>query len=392
MGGGGVDGGCMPLKAADRMADLFASGLVDDFDWLALLLQLKLDHLPMPGAGSTLERWRALATVGQFDLSLAKLYEGHTDALAILDELGELGELGNLVKADSIDGLNKPDTSGQHTADAAFAGRSGAWCVWAAEAPGGRTLIQPVHPDDASRVLLSGSKHWCSGATTAGHALLTAWGDDGSGPHLVAVELKQPGISIDTSRWKAVGMAGSMSVNVTFDGAHGRRVGQCGQYLSRAGFWQGGAGLAACWYGGAVGIACTLRASLADRSRDSASTGASDGADASSGYKLAALGQMELALMETAATLRQAAAWIDAYPELDASRVAITARLSAEKCARRVIEQAGKAMGATPFCLNEKFARAVADLPVFIRQTHADKDFAALGERCLSRSASAWLL
>ena len=208
----------------------------------------------------------------------------------------------------------------------------------------------------------------------------------------MAVELKQPGISIDTSRWKAVGMAGSMSVNVTFDGAHGRRVGQCGQYLSRAGFWQGGAGLAACWYGGAVGIACTLRASLADSSRDSASTGASAGAGASSGYKLAALGQMELALMETAATLRQAAAWIDAYPELDASRVAITARLSAEKCARRVIEQAGKAMGATPFCLNEKFARAVADLPVFIRQTHADKDFAALGERCLSRSASAWLL
>lgn len=372
------------------MADLFASGLVDDFDWLALLLQLKLDHLPMPGAGNTLERWRALATVGQFDLSLAKLYEGHTDALAILDELDELGELGNLDKVDSVDGSNEPDTGGQHMADAASAGRSGAWCVWAAEAPGGRTLIQPVHPEDASRVLLSGSKHWCSGATTAGHALLTAWGVDGSGPHLVAVELRQPGISIDTSRWKAVGMAGSMSVNVTFDGAHGRRVGQCGQYLSRAGFWQGGAGLAACWYGGAVGIACTLRASLGECT--SASSGASASTGASSGYKLAALGQMELALTETAATLRQAAAWIDAYPELDASRVAITARLSAEKCARRVMEEAGKAMGATPFCLNEKFARAVADLPVFIRQTHADKDFAALGERCLSRSASAWLL
>ena len=67
----------MTLQAADRIADLFASHQPPDTDWLKLLLQLQLDQLPMPAAGATLERWRALAAVAQFDLSLTKLYEGH---------------------------------------------------------------------------------------------------------------------------------------------------------------------------------------------------------------------------------------------------------------------------------------------------------------------------
>ena len=70
----------------------------------------------------------------------------------------------------------------------------------------------------------------------------------------------------------------------------------------------------------------------------------------------------------------------------------MTTRLSAERCAKLVIDEAGKAMGATPFCLNEKFAQAVADLPVFIRQSHADRDFAALGERSLKNVDTSWTL
>lgn len=42
--------------------------------------------LPLPGRGRTLERWSALAAVAAEDLSLAKLFEGHTDAIAILAE------------------------------------------------------------------------------------------------------------------------------------------------------------------------------------------------------------------------------------------------------------------------------------------------------------------
>lgn len=334
---------------AERITDLFNGDMPDEADWLTLLLERELDQLPMPGQGATLDRWRALAAVGQFDLSLTKLYEGHTDALAILRELEPQGET-----------------------------TPGAWCVWAAESPHGRTVFASAGDQ---RVRLSGAKHWCSGALTGRHALLTAWGEDGSGPHLIALPLDQPGIVIDADRWKAVGMASSMSVNVTFDGAQGRRVGDAKAYLTRPGFWHGGAGIAACWYGGATGIASALRKAML-------APGAAD----AGGYKLASLGKIELALSETAAVLRQAARWIDAHPLQDASHVALATRLSAERCAKLVLDEVGKAMGATPFCLNEKFAKAAADLPVFIRQSHAERDFAALGERALRPESTSWML
>lgn len=340
----------MSARVAEQIADLFNGDMPDDADWLSLLIEAGLDQLPMPGEGWTLERWRSLSAVGQFDLSLTKLYEGHTDALAIMAEIDQ-------------DGVELPP---------------GSWGVWAAESPGARVAIQQGGDGE---VRLSGQKFWCSGAVTGDHALLTAWEADSTAPQLVAVALDQPGISIDADKWKAVGMASSLSVNVSFDGAKARLVGKPGEYLSRPGFWQGGAGIAACWYGGAIGIASALRKSLL-------ASGSSD----AGGYKIAALGKAELALEDTAATLRQAAAWIDEHPLLDASRVALTARLSAERCAKVVLDEVGRAMGATPFCLNEKFAKAAADLPVFIRQSHADRDFAALGERSLQADATAWAL
>jgi GlcNAc-PI de-N-acetylase len=44
--------------------------------------------LPLPGGGRTRERWAVLADLAGEDLSLARLAEGHADALAILAELG----------------------------------------------------------------------------------------------------------------------------------------------------------------------------------------------------------------------------------------------------------------------------------------------------------------
>lgn len=340
----------MSADCSERIADVLQGALAPAAQGLSRLRDRGLDRLPLPGEGATLARWRALAAVSRFDLSLAKLYEGHTDALAILEEIDQ-------------DGLDIPQ---------------GAWCVWAAESPGGRAIIAP---DGGSHVRLSGAKHWCSGALTGDHALLTAWEADSVLPQLVAVDLQQPGVVIDSSRWQAVGMAASQSVNVAFDGVAGRRVGRPGEYLSRPGFWHGGAGIAACWYGGAAGIAMALRRVLGGAQNHEGNA-----------FRLAALGKTELALQETAATLRQAAAWIDEYPLRDASRVALTARLSAERCAKLVIDEVGKAMGAAPFCLDAEFAQAVADLPVFIRQSHAERDFAALGERSLQQEDAAWTL
>lgn len=317
---------------------------------LERLVRLGLDKLPMPGAGATIERWQALAVVAEHDLSLAKLYEGHTDALAIMMELGAL-----------------PATADQ-----------GSWCVWAAESSQGRTTIEPLGED---RVLLHGTKFWCSGAGKASHAVLTAWHPDDRGPQLVRVSLRQPGVTVIADEWHAVGMAGSASLDVQFRGAPGHLIGGVGEYLSRPGFWQGGAGIAACWLGGARGLAVTLRQAPPLAAEPVGRT-----------LRLCALGKVDVALETAAAILRETARWIDEHPSEDASRVALRARLVAEDTARRVLDEVGRALGATPFCRDARFAQAAADLPVFIRQSHADRDCVALGERLLSSNEDLWKL
>ena len=54
---------------------------------LKALQREALDCLPLPGSGETLERFSRLAQVAGHDLGLCKLFEGHTDALAIIAEL-----------------------------------------------------------------------------------------------------------------------------------------------------------------------------------------------------------------------------------------------------------------------------------------------------------------
>lgn len=44
--------------------------------------------LPYPASGHTYQRWQLFAQIAGYDLSLAKLFESHHDALSILNELG----------------------------------------------------------------------------------------------------------------------------------------------------------------------------------------------------------------------------------------------------------------------------------------------------------------
>ena len=144
----------------------------------------QLDLLPLPGQGSTLRRWQTLARVAGCDLALAKLYEGHTDAMAILAECGAT----HLV-ADGI------------------------WGVWAAEPPDARAQIVAR---DGDSVRLAGRKAWCSGALQIDRALITAWAEDDQ-PQLVAIELSQPSQGLNIESWQAVGMGTTASIEVTFD-------------------------------------------------------------------------------------------------------------------------------------------------------------------------------
>jgi alkylation response protein AidB-like acyl-CoA dehydrogenase len=313
---------------------------------LLQLIEAGLDRLPQPGGGETLRRWECLALVARHDLSLLKLYEGHTDALAILAEL---------------DGVTAMPRS--------------AWGVWCAEPPGAGVTLHSSGPDG---FVLSGRKQWCSGAATVSHALVSCLDDEGR-RRLAAVAMGQPGVMITQDGWHAVGMAACDSVDVNFHEAQAVPVGGPEAYLNRPGFWHGGAGIAACWYGAAQSLAEHLHAALRAQA-------------VADPHRLTHLGQVDIAMEGAAALLRETAAAIDADPYADASTPALRARLAVEAAATKVLTHVTRALGAGPLCRDADFARMAADLPVFLRQSHAERDLAALGDMLTKQEHSPWLL
>lgn len=295
-------------------------------------------NLPKPGSGSTLMRWRAFAEVAAQDMTLIKLFEAHVDALAILAELGVPSALGRAAADDrSI------------------------WAVWAAEPPDAR--VEAV-VDAVGQLRLRGRKSWCSGARGMTHALVSCWTPNGDAM-LAAVDLRQPSVRITVDGWHAVGMAATESVDVIFDDVVAYQVGMPGDYVGRPGFWHGGAGIAACWFGGLQPIADAMRRTVARRG------------DA---LNQAALGRVDRAMASARALLIAAGKEIDAWPHRDARVLALRTRCAVEDTVRIVLEQAAGVLGAGPLCRDENMARRFADLPVFVRQSHGDRDLAAIGK------------
>jgi alkylation response protein AidB-like acyl-CoA dehydrogenase len=302
-------------------------------------------RLPLPGHGATLARWQALAAVGAHDLPLAKVFEGHTDAVAILHE----------AQAHAL--ADTPQVT---------------WGTWCAEPPDARLALLAV--DD--RYILRGRKAWCSGAHGVTHAVVSCW-DDAGAPMLAAVDLRQPGVRVTDDGWNAVGMRATASVDVWFDDVVATPLAGPGFYVERAGFWQGGAGVAACWFGAATRLADALRERLAGRSDP---------------HRLAQLGEVSVALQGCAALIREAAATIDSAPDANAMRTAMNVRLSVEATANTVLHAVGRALGAGPLCKDAALAQLYADLPVFMRQSHAERDLEAVGKLVVALEDAPWTL
>ncbi|TVZ04721.1 acyl-CoA dehydrogenase [Trebonia kvetii] len=289
--------------------------------------------LPLPGSGATLERLSALADLAGEDLSLARLGEGHADAIAILAELGG----------------PSPQPGSR-------------WGVWAANPPGPNVTAEPC---GGGTWVLRGTKQYCSGARICTHALVTAAAADGQRLFAVRVAELQP----RDGTWPATGMAGSDTLDVGFPWVVADPVGPPDCYTERPGFSHGGVGVAACWYGGARGVARALLGAATKRDVGP--------------HALAHLGAVDIGLRTAWAALATAAREIDADPEDlrgDGPLRALRVRALTEAVATDVLARTGRALGAAPLGHDEAHSRAVADLTVYLRQHHAERDLARLGE------------
>ncbi|WP_099023886.1 acyl-CoA/acyl-ACP dehydrogenase [Mycolicibacterium palauense] len=292
-------------------------------------------ELPLPGSGASATRFRQLMALAEQDVVAARLAEAHTDAAAILHEL---------------DG--KPPEPGQ------------LWGVWAAESS---DAVLTATDDGPAGVRLSGTKPWCSGAGICSHALVTARVAGGDRA-LYAVAVTDPRVRALPSTWRNAGMAASDTRSVQFTSARAVPVGAPGDYLSRPGFWHGAIGVAACWLGAARAVGQPLYHRA--------------GAGRADEHALAHLGAVDAAIAAAQAILDAAAAQIDADPLDRAGAAQLTAhrvRAVVEHAVQESIIRTGRALGPGPLSRDGRHAARVADLTIYVRQSHAERDLAELG-------------
>ncbi|MEW1960594.1 acyl-CoA dehydrogenase [Kineococcus sp. NPDC059986] len=307
------------------------SPLVD----VALTLCRRLTaEVPLPGAGATRRRWQVLSTLAEQDLTLARVVEAHLDAVAVLAEAGQ-------------------DTPPDST-----------WGVFAAEAPDVH-LVAWQAAGGGWRV--DGTKPWCSLAGVLSHALVTAHVDGGR--RLFAVDLaaaRDDGrLDVVPDRWHSRGLVDVPSGPVVLHDVPATPVGEAGWYLHRPGFAHGGIGVAACWFGGAAGVARPLLESdrtdpLTQRSR----------------------GLVDLRLWAARTALDAAADVVDTGRATgqDGELLAARVRALVAEAAEAVVTEVGHALGPRPLTADAAHAARVADLTVYVRQHHADHDLVALAE------------
>lgn len=322
------------LRGDKMLADLADAAVRSAGDVGAAMniaLELGAD-LAGPGVGDTASLWSVLATLGAADLTVARVVEPHLDAVAILDQAG----------VPAADGV---------------------WGVFAAEGPGEPLRAERTHDGYA----LTGRKHWCSLGGTLDWALISA--RVGEQRQLFAVDLGQDTVTAVPATWVARGLVAVDSGPLDFSGAEATPVGEPGWYLSRPGFAWGGIGVAAVWYGGAVGVARRLgTGGRPGRLPDQIARMHLGGADA-------ALHGARCALAEAMLAIDEGRVSGDAGFGL-----ALRVRAVVATAAEEVLRRAAHALGPGPLATDAEHARRVADLELYLRQWHAERDHAALGE------------
>ena len=313
----------------------------------ALTLASTLAAVPRPGEGRTAQLFDTLSTLAAADLTAARVAEAHLDALAILHQAGYPA---------------RPDQT---------------WGVFAAESSG--PALTATRAGDRWR--LDGIKPWCSLAGSLSHALVTARvsGPAGDlGRRLFAVDLRDRGIRVHDDAWVARGLCQVTSGPVDFSAVAADPVGDEGWYLRRPGFAWGGIGVAAVWWGGAVGMARTLYDSTEGPAPDQ--------------IALAHLGAVDVAVTGSKLALAAAARAVDSG-EADGpagSLLAARVRGLVARTVDEVVFHIGHALGPAPLALDARHAQRVADLQLYVRQHHAERDDAALGRMLVTRGSAPW--
>ena len=284
----------------------------------------------------------ALRVVGRGDLSVGRLFEGHVNALALFD---------SYASPDQLQWLDSALTRG-----ACFG-------VWATEPTPGVAIVEG--PDGP---ILSGAKHFASGAGGIDYAIVTARPPSGDRP-IVVIPANDPART-DSSAWRVRGMRASVSGRYDCTGypaSVAETLGAPGDYDREPRFTAGAWRFLAVQLGGIEALLIETRRALSETARGDPVQRARFG--------------------DAVAATRTAWFWVReaseraAREDLDAPTFVQMARGVVERAALDVMEAASRLLGTRSAFDGERADKIIRDLSLYLRQAGPDyaRDQAALG-------------
>lgn len=283
---------------------------------------------------------RVLAAVGRGNLSVGRIFEGHLNALLLIQLYGD---------------------AAQRTQYHTIASGGGLFGIWNTDLPG-----TPVVLDDGC---LHGKKNFASGVDGLTDVLITA--ATSQGRQMVIVPVRD--LPIDRSWWRPLGMQASGSHVVDFAGLRvqaGSLLGAAGDYIKEPWFSAGAIRFAAVHVGGMHAVLDTTARHLRETKRRD------------DPHQRHRLGQMAIAVETGYAWLDHAAKFwanIDRRDEADLIAPLSAARLAIERAALDVLELAERSVGAAGMIRPHPLERWIRDLRTYLRQPNPDAALAAVG-------------
>jgi alkylation response protein AidB-like acyl-CoA dehydrogenase len=317
--------------------------------------------------GGTLPLLRVLKTLGRGDLSVARIYEGHVNALFLT-------------------GLFGTPAQRERAADDARVGKL--FAVWNTE--GGNGVRFAPLPDGGYR--LEGSKLFTSGSLQIERALIGGKLPDG-GWQLCLVPMDEVDVTADPSVWKPLGMRASVSHKVDFTGVEvpdDALIGGPGDYNRQPWLSGGAIRFAAAQLGAAEALFDVLRTDLRSRDRTN------------DPFQRARAGEAAIAVRGGDLWLRDAAAMLDALPAAfsaepppDAATAAKVvahanlARMAIDAACVQVLELVERSIGMRGLLRPHPVERIGRDLRLYLRQPAPDAALATAGAYVLETEGAA---
>jgi alkylation response protein AidB-like acyl-CoA dehydrogenase len=351
-------------RSAQSLADHFLTLLPDSdedtFPAEEFQLLAAAGLLAAPAGGLTRDLQallRVLKEMGRGNLAVGRIYEGHVNALQLIQAFG----------------------TGEQIARWSADARAGhLFAVWNTEADDGVSLTAL-----SEGVRLAGAKTFASGAGHVTRPIVTGRLPDG-GWQMCVVPLESARVASDPSWWQPLGMRASVSYKLDFTGvvvAPDDLLGASGDYHRQPWFSAGALRFAAVQLGGAEALLDASRAALRALGRTE------------DPYQRQRIGEAAILIESGNQWLKAAAERVDLSPAAGADSAttlgyANMTRTAIETICLEIIRIVERSVGVRGLLRPSPIERILRDLTMYLRQPAPDAALAQVGQVALESPAA----